>query len=94
MSKYIRKFLAFILVIFITSSQVLASSYIYKLDNNKTEKITNESSISTAVNISAPEFNFQSVSQILVEPTTGTVLYANNENEKLLPASVTKVMTY
>ena len=28
-----------------------------------------------------------------MEPTTGKILYANNENEKLLPASVTKVMT-
>ena len=28
-----------------------------------------------------------------MEPTTGKILYANNENEKLLPASVTKIMT-
>lgn len=41
----------------------------------------------------APAFNFQSTSQILMEVSTGEVLYANAENETLLPASVTKVMT-
>ena len=51
---------------------------------------TAESSIQTA---STPAFNFQSASQILMEATTGEIIYANNENERLLPASVTKVMT-
>ncbi len=58
------------------------------LNKNKETKI---SSISTLA--SSPEFNFQSEAQVLMEPTTGKILYANNENEKLLPASVTKVMT-
>ena len=40
-----------------------------------------------------PQFTFQSEAQVLMEPTTGEILYANNENEKLLPASVTKIMT-
>lgn len=51
---------------------------------------TAESSIQTS---NAPVFNFQSASQLLMEATTGEILYANNENEKLLPASVTKIMT-
>lgn len=51
---------------------------------------TAESSIQTAA---TPTFNFQSGAQILMEATTGEVIYANNENERLLPASVTKVMT-
>ncbi len=33
------------------------------------------------------------VSVVLMEKTTGKVLYAENENEKLYPASVTKIMT-
>lgn len=53
---------------------------------------TAESSIKTIQTV-APTFNFQSKSQLLMELSTGEILYANNENEKLLPASVTKVMT-
>ena len=56
---------------------------------NKNYK-TAESSIQT---VATPTFTFQSAAQILMEATTGEIIYANNENEKLLPASVTKVMT-
>lgn len=67
-----------------------AANFLYSTNSSKTN--TNvESSISTDNEV--PSFSFQSEAQILVEPTTGQVLYANNENEKLLPASVTKVMT-
>ena len=96
MNKSIKRLLAFILVTIITSSQVFGASYIYKVDkeSSSVEKVAPiESSISTSLTLSPPEFNFQSVSQILIEPTTGTVLYANNENERLLPASVTKIMS-
>lgn len=51
---------------------------------------TAQSSIST---MAQPEFAFQSAAQVLMEPQTGKILYANNENERLLPASVTKIMT-
>ena len=50
---------------------------------------TGESSIKT----NAPVFNFTSGAQILMEASTGEIIYANNENEKLYPASVTKIMT-
>ena len=50
---------------------------------------TGESSIKT----NAPVFNFISGAQILMEASTGEIIYANNENEMLYPASVTKVMT-
>lgn len=59
--------------------------------NRETETYkTAESSVQTA---SIPTFTFQSESQILMEATTGEVIYANNENARLLPASVTKIMT-
>lgn len=51
---------------------------------------TAESSIET---VTVPTFDFKSKSQILMEASTGEVIYANNENERLLPASVTKIMT-
>ena len=69
-------------------NSVIAVSYTYPVNKNKETKV---SSISTIA--SNPEFSFQSQAQVLMEPITGEILYANNENEKLLPASVTKVMT-
>lgn len=58
--------------------------------NNSSSYITSESSIQT---VAPPSFNFASSAQILMEQSTGNIIYANNENERLLPASVTKVMT-
>ena len=39
------------------------------------------------------DFNFKSKSQILMEMSTGKVIYENNADEKSYPASVTKIMT-
>ena len=84
-------FFIFIFCFSIFISSAYATNYIYDLKgSNDVIFNTDESSIST---IAEPEFTFQSVSQILMEPTTCTILYANNENEKLLPASVTKIMS-
>ena len=42
---------------------------------------------------SAPEFSFDLRSAVLMEASTGTVLYEYQKDERHLPASVTKVMT-
>lgn len=84
----IRKISALLMVLMIALGSVSASTFVYKKEEGK---VIDESSISTSV--TAPVFEFESASQILIEASTGRVLYANNENEKLLPASVTKVMT-
>lgn len=73
-------------MLFVISSNIFASSYIYNINGLRKD----ESSIST---IATPEFTFQSESQYLMEPYSGKVLYANNEDERLLPASVTKIMS-
>lgn len=67
---------------------VESNSESVEVENKKYK--TAESSIQT---VATPTFTFQSASQILMEATTGEIIYANNENDKLLPASVTKVMT-
>lgn len=85
--KYIQKFFV-IMLIFATVSNVFAFNFTY----NANKKITDQSSISTVATLT-PTFTFQSKAQVLMEPTTGAILYANNENEKLLPASVTKIMS-
>lgn len=58
---------------------------------------TNES-VETVKSVAQPvaanaSFNFTSKSQILMEMSTGKVLYENNADEKAYPASVTKIMT-
>lgn len=93
------KMLTFTLIISFTFIPLLNQLYAATLPtfavvetNPKTssEYITSESSIQT---IATPSFNFTSGAQILMEQTTGNIIYANNENERMLPASVTKVMT-
>lgn len=78
----------FLLVVIslINSNFVIGANFLYDVKNKKME-----SSIAT---VAGPSFTFESHAQVLMEPTTGQILYANNEEEKMLPASVTKVMTY
>lgn len=42
---------------------------------------------------SSDKLNLSSKSAVLMEPTTGQILYEKNAHEKLRPASVTKIMT-
>lgn len=49
--------------------------------------------IETVANANQINLGLQCESAILMEETTGTILYTKNEHEKLRPASVTKVMT-
>ena len=89
--KYI-KIVAVFLIVCIISTNVFASNYIHESAKDESSSyIVDESSIST--NASTPDFQFQSAAQVLMEPKSGKIIYANNENERLLPASVTKVMT-
>ena len=85
MNKFFKIIVCMLLISVINCNYILGVGYLYKVKNNSME-----SSISTVAN---PSFTFESYSQILMEPTTGQILYANNENEHMLPASVTKVMT-
>ena len=41
----------------------------------------------------SPVLNLQAASAVLMERETGTILYEQNPDEKLEPASVTKIMT-
>ncbi|MEG1009049.1 MAG: D-alanyl-D-alanine carboxypeptidase family protein [Clostridia bacterium] len=82
--KILKKIICVLTIYIFTISVTYGVEYIYK--NNK----TNASSISV---VSDPTFTFASKSQVLLEPFSGKIIYANNENEKISPASVTKVMT-
>lgn len=45
------------------------------------------------LNIKALEFGKNAKSVVLLEPTTGTIIYEKNSHEKLAPASMTKMMS-
>ena len=79
---YIKLILSFMCFTFLFNN-IFAVSYVYDLQKE----------VSSVETEAAPTFNFQSTSQVLMEASTGKILYANNENERLLPASVTKIMT-
>ena len=83
MKKKITKILI-VFILILNFSNVYAYTIPIWLDNGTTE-VTAES---------ADNFlNIESESAILIEQTTGKVLFEKNSHEKLRPASVTKVMT-
>ena len=41
----------------------------------------------------APDMGLTAVSSVLMEASTGTILYENNADQRLSPASITKIMT-
>jgi len=70
---------------------VLASDSVFVWSDN-----SNTEAISTSSAISNQEGNFLNLTcggAILMEQSTGTILYEHNSHEQLRPASVTKVMT-
>lgn len=62
--------------------------------NNATNSITNANTVTTSSEISDNNsLNLKSGSAILIEQSSGKVLYSHNVHEQLRPASVTKVMS-
>ncbi|MGE5598863.1 MAG: D-alanyl-D-alanine carboxypeptidase family protein [Bacteroidota bacterium] len=49
--------------------------------------------IGTSLPLAEPGFDVAARAAILIEPQSGTVLFAKNERERLPPASITKIMT-
>ena len=77
-----------VLIIFLLIFFNTISTYAYTIpiwENDGTTEVNADS---------ADNFlNIQSESAILIEQTTGKILFEKNSHEKLRPASVTKVMT-
>lgn len=84
----IKKVSSIIFVVILLSalcfSPSYASSYIW---SNSSEFLE------TASEGNSTDLNLQSGGAILIEQTTGTVLYEHNSHEMFRPASVTKVMS-
>ena len=87
MKRKIYMFFIFLLVICFSSINVYGTYLTIPVWSEDHENVAN---------IDNKEGNFLELnceSSILIEQSTGEVLYAHNEHEKLRPASVTKVMT-
>lgn len=83
---------------FFTFSSCLASESTYiwsdSFDTDTSEvSATAVQNTDTSTSENANSLNLESQSAILIEQTTGKILYAHNEHEQLRPASVTKVMS-
>lgn len=90
MNKYFTYFLVFVLLCF-SISPVFASDSIFVWSD-----LSMPEAISTSATIGSQEGNFLNLTcggAVLMEQSTGTILYDHNCHEQLRPASVTKVMT-
>ena len=83
------KFLVFLMIFFSISLQIFPS-FATEIDNVPVWSDTSDLVIQTS---NEPTFDIASQAGILIELTTGKVLYDKNSHEQLRPASVTKVMT-
>jgi D-alanyl-D-alanine carboxypeptidase (penicillin-binding protein 5/6) len=85
----------FLTFLFLFNTIVLAENDIYVWSNNSTSvKNSIETDSSNANSDNNENFlNLESGSAILVEQTTGQILYSYNIHEQLRPASVTKLMS-
>ena len=95
---YVSVILAIILIIssfcFATDSVYVWSSNSNSISNNSIESNTKNNTVPTSSNIADDNsLNLESGAAILIEQSSGDVLYAHNIHEKLRPASVTKVMS-
>ena len=79
----------FIVFTMLATNVCFATDSIYVWSNNNTNNI-----LQTVSNVADNNsLNLESGSAILIEQTTGKVIYSHNSHEKLRPASVTKVMS-
>ena len=80
-----------------TVTNNITANNTYNFSTNAVNSVNNEianNSIKTSASVSDNNsLNLESGSAILIDESTGNVLYSHNAHEKLRPASVTKVMS-
>ena len=89
-------FLSIVCLFYITTNCIASNMYTWSVSQETSSELEDSISVN-ATPIQGEEtgntLNFQSGSAILIEQTTGQVLYGYNVHEKLRPASVTKIMS-
>ena len=88
--------LIIICLFFILSNITYANMYTWSVSQETSNSKQQTTAVSAEINEgdeTGNNLNLQSGSAILIEQTSGQVLYSYNVHEQLRPASVTKVMT-
>lgn len=93
MKKLISVLLILVLVFAFTTPAAAAECAVGYLEENDTEDVDLAVFAETEPAASLAELTIKAPSAILIEKETGQVIYEKNPDEKLEPASVTKVMT-
>lgn len=88
MNKLLLKILSIVLLIIMVFSQIAVYATEFVWSNYDETMLTNANTDETGNFL-----NLESGSAVLIEQSTGQVLYDHNMHEQLRPASVTKVMT-
>ena len=87
-----RAIIFFIIFLMLISSICFATDAIFTWSNNTTK--LNTTTLQTVADAKEENpLNLESGAAILIEQTTGKILYSHNIHEQLRPASVTKVMS-
>ena len=83
-----------IIFIFLVSTICFGTDSIYVWSSTTNNLISSNNTIETSTTaIDNNNLNLESGSAILIDESTGNILYSHNAHEKLRPASVTKVMS-
>lgn len=86
--------LLIICLIFMTGNCIAVDMYTWAITGETSSNIETTSTVNSVPNgETGNTLNLQSGSAILIEQTTGQVLYGYNIHEQLRPASVTKIMS-
>ena len=93
-----KKIISILLLIIISMSTIslgydASSSYIWSIDTDTIETSSSDTEKVNAQIENNNSLNLESGAAILIEQSTGQVLYSHNAHEQLRPASVTKIMS-
>ena len=89
-----KKIIAFILIMALTLNCTQGNAMVKGQNNDKSmsKNITKNVANSNVENDTAKD-EYNAKSYVLMEAKSGSIIKSNNENEKLSPASITKIMT-
>lgn len=92
----LKKIVLIVLILFITGSNICYAMPSFSLTVSNNDNINMEHSravLGNALAANAPVFNLKAKGAVLMELKSGDVIYSQMENEKVFPASTTKIMT-
>ncbi len=90
-------YLIIVCLFYLGSSSIATNMYTWSVTQETSSSIEETTAVSSTIandgGQTGNHLNLQSGSAILIEQTTGQVLYEHNVHEQLRPASVTKIMS-